>query len=171
MQVPQLSCNKGWDTSSWVTGSTAGSRCTSSRYNSPFDCPALCAWSDARLGSDARDEQCAALPPPTLPTGATGNATCLLHPPCSSGGGGDAAAQDGPCYCCDLQLDPAALANGSGSSRSVGSVPAGQLWDFFLAQLAFLVWVLVLNRAQVGVGHGGGWGMRLPFYGHYKAAA
>ncbi|PRW39140.1 kinase domain [Chlorella sorokiniana] len=151
--APQLSCSKGWDTSSWVTGSTAGSRCTSSRYNSPFDCPALCAWSDSRLGSDARNEQCAALLPPTLPTGASGNATCLLHPPCSPGGGGDAAAQDGPCYCCDLQLDPAALADGSGSSRSVGSVPAGQLWDFFLAQLAFLVWVLVLTRAQLHAVH------------------
>ena len=154
-QAPQLTCNKGWDTSSWVTGSTAGSRCSSSRYNSPFDCPALCSWSEERLdGSGDDGGQCAGLPPPTLPPGATGNASCLLYPPCSPGGGGEAAAPDGPCYCCDLQLDPAALADvdGSSGSGSTGVVPAGQLWTFFLAQLAFVVWVLFLTRAQARLG-------------------
>lgn len=147
VQVQQRSCSKGWDTSSWVTGATAGSRCTSSRYNSPYDCPALCTWDSALLQNSG---QCAGLPPPKLPRSASGaNATCLLHPPCSPAGGGEAGALDGPCYCCDLALDPSALA-GSSTSSSAGTVPAGQLWVFFLGQLAFLVWVLFLTRSQVG---------------------
>ena len=143
LQAPLLNCSKGWDTSSWVTASTAGSRCSSSRYSSSYDCPAVCTWDSARLASG----QCSGLPPPSLPAGAGsgGNATCLLHPPCSGGASGNLTAADGPCYCCDLQL---AAASG-GASGSAGPVPAAQLWVLWLGQLAFLVWVLVLTRAQV----------------------
>jgi hypothetical protein len=148
-----LSCNKGWDTSSWVTGTSAGSRCSSSRYSSSYDCPAACSWSDVRLSGSP---QCRGLSPPALPPDAPANATCLLHPPCSSAsGGGEPAAPDGPCYCCDLQLDTSGAAVGAGSGSF--TVPTGQLWVLFLGQVAFLVWVLFLTRSQVGqVGGRGG---------------
>lgn len=125
-----------------MTGTTAGSRCSSSTYSSSFDCPAACVWSAERLRTKP---ECAGLPRPTLPPGASAaNATCLLHPPCSSGSSsGDPAAADGPCFCCDLQLDS------SFQSTAAGTVPAAQLWVLFLGQLLFLSWVLFLTRAQV----------------------
>ena len=124
-QAPLQMCSKGWDTSSWVTGTTAGSRCSSSTYSSSFDCPAVCTWTSATLASNP---QCAGLPPPILPPDAhNANATCLLHPPCSSATS-DPAAPDGPCYCCALQLDSSAAGS---ASASAGTVPAAQLWVLF----------------------------------------
>ena len=143
-QAPLQMCSKGWDTSSWVTGTTAGSRCSSSTYSSSFDCPAVCTWTSATLASNP---QCAGLPPPILPPDAhNANATCLLHPPCSSATS-DPAAPDGPCYCCALQLDSSAAGS---ASASAGTVPAAQLWVLFLGQLLFLGWVLFLTHSQVG---------------------
>lgn len=152
MQAPPQGCSKGWDTSSWVTGSTAGSRCTSARYNSPYDCPSVCGWSDARLTASSGSEQCAGVDSPVPPPGAAGTSTmCLLHPPCAPGGsGGSPTSPDGPCYCCNLALDASVLSAASGGSKGVGEVPTGQLWVFFLGQLGFLIWVLLLTRSQVG---------------------
>ncbi|KAL4440168.1 hypothetical protein ABPG75_003169 [Micractinium tetrahymenae] len=149
---PLLQCQKGWDTSSWVTGSTAGSRCSSSRYSSSFDCPSLCAWNSSRLSRKAGG-QCAGLPPPALPAGgaaAGGNASCLLHPPCSALSSSDPAAPDGPCYCCDLQLDPVLVPS---PAAGAGAVPAAQLWVLLLGQAAFLLWVLLLTRSQLKAVH------------------
>lgn len=118
LQEPLVQCQKGWGTSSWVTGSTAGSRCSSSRYSSSFDCPSRCTWNSSRL-ADGTGGQCAGLPPPPAPAGAPRgrNATCLLHPPCSAASSADPAAPDGPCYCCELEVGP-----------SPAAVAAG--WDF-----------------------------------------
>ena len=142
-QAPPLSCHKGWDTSSWVTGSTAGSRCASPSYSSSFDCPSSCTWTPQQLSG-----QCAGLALPEVPVNRGPAAACLLHPPCSAAAAGNLTAPDGPCFCCDLQLDGGAAATAAAAAG--GTVPPAQLWVLFLGQLAFLLWVLLLTRAQVG---------------------
>lgn len=126
-----------------MTGSTAGSRCASPSYSSSFDCPSSCTWTPQQLSG-----QCAGLALPEVPVNRGPAAACLLHPPCSAAAAGNLTAPDGPCFCCDLQLDGGAAATAAAAAG--GTVPPAQLWVLFLGQLAFLLWVLLLTRAQVG---------------------
>lgn len=64
----------------------------------------------------------------------------MLHLPCNAGVS-DPAAPHGPCHCCDLQLDAAAV----GANPQV---PAGQVWVFLIGDLLFLCWLLFLAKAQ-----------------------
>eukprot|EP00887_Chlorella_sp_A99_P002393 scaffold10.g2393.t1 len=88
-------CAKGYPTSSWITDTTIGGHCHGIEFSSRYDCAASCVWNSSRLAADAR-------------------------PQASS-----PAAPDGPCYCCDLQLDAAA-------AEAAPRVAAGQLWMLVL---------------------------------------
>ena len=140
---PGPSCAKQWWVSSWLTGTTPGGLCTSSRFSSSYDCPATCGWRPERLNTLP---QCAGVPLPVLPAGVPQSATnssCLLHLPCNRLSTNPTAA-DGPCYCCELEL--------KGATTASSSVPPGQLWVLLVGQLAFLIWVLFHTRTQARPG-------------------
>jgi hypothetical protein len=145
------SCPKGWDLTSWLTSTTIGGHCNGGSYTSKYDCAAQCVWSPDRL----KNSQCKGVEPPGLEM-ASATATnssyhsrlsgqCAQHLPCVKGRG-DPFAPDGPCLCCHMQQDSAAIATNPG-------VSAGQLWTFFLCQLVFLIWMLFLVHTQVKTVH------------------
>jgi hypothetical protein len=156
------SCPKGWDLTSWLTSTTIGGHCNGGSYTSKYDCAAQCVWSPERL----KNSQCKGVKPPgiamansttTSPTKNSNSSTsntpyktrlsgqCAQHLPCVKGRV-DPSAPDGPCLCCQMQQDPAAIATNP-------RVSAGQLWTFFLCQLVFLIWMLFLVHTQVKTVH------------------
>ena len=155
-----VSCGKGWETSDWLTPTLPGGRCSSASFSSRYDCPARCVVSPDRL----RQPQCAAAAAQqqqqqqALPKGAASGqqqphangsaaaatARCAAHWPCNPRRAGNASAPDGPCLCCDLRLDLAAVA----ANPPVG---ARQLWVLFVGQLVFLAWTLALTHLQLRV--------------------
>lgn len=156
------SCPKGWDLTSWLTATTIGGHCNGGSYTSKYDCAAQCVWSPERL----KNSQCKGVKPPdiamassstTSPTNNSSSSTsytpyktrlsgqCAQHLPCVKGRL-DPLAPDGPCLCCQMQQDPAAISTNP-------RVSAGQLWTFFLCQLVFLIWMLFLVHTQVKTVH------------------
>ena len=132
--INSTACPRGYPTSSWLTDTTVGSHCWGTRFSSRYDCAATCFWDPSRLST----AQCTGLP--LLPSvasnasaGGGASAACLLHLPCSPRAEDSPTAPDGPCYCCDLQLDAAAAA-------AEPQVPAGQLWTLIVGQALFCAW-------------------------------
>lgn len=135
-------CAKGWGSTSWLTQMTIGGHCSGTTYSSRFDCSAKCVWDPAAL----RAPRCRGQPPPgSRPANATAAAAaggaCAQHLPCATARL-DPAAADGPCYCCDLRLDEAAMAANP-------RVPAAQLWVLLVGQLLFMGWMLYLMHTQL----------------------
>ena len=152
-------CQKGWETSSWITQSTIGGHCSGSTYTSTYDCAALCVWDPGTL----KKPQCRGVPFPgkiingTAAAMATGNQAlvnstsgsyasrltgrCAQHLPCMKARL-DPYAPDGPCYCCTMDLDKDATENNP-------RVSSGQLWTFFVSQLVFMSWILMLMHTQM----------------------
>jgi hypothetical protein len=150
------SCTKGWDSTSWLTATTIGGHCDDGPYTSKYDCAAQCIWSPERL----KNSQCRGVKPPGIEMANSNSSTtstssttyntrlsgqCAQHLPCVKGRV-DPLAPDGPCLCCHMQQDSAAIASNP-------RVSAGQLWTFFLCQLLFLIWMLFLVHTQVKTVH------------------
>ncbi len=131
-----VACAKGWQPTSWITAASVGSHCAGARFASKYDCAARCAWSPARLSAPACAAAAAAYAPAP--------AACARHLPCAAGspGAADPAAPDGPCFCCELALDAAAV-------EANPRVSSGQLWALFAGQLVFSLWALHLVAAQL----------------------
>lgn len=133
---------------------TIGGHCNAGPYMSRYDCAAQCIWQPSQLSQP----QCTGVPLPGSPGAppynvsnanegyATRlNGTCAQHLPCVKNQI-DPYAPDGPCLCCQMQMDPTAAADNP-------RVSAGQLWVFFLAQLIFMAWMLYLMHAQLKAVH------------------
>lgn len=125
---------------------TIGGHCYGA-YTSRYDCASLCMWDPDQL----KLPQCNNIPYPGTAPAITGNTTelyagdltgiCARHMPCVKNRL-DPLAPDGPCYCCQMQLDPTTVVHNP-------RVSSGQLWIFFVGQLVFMAWILYLIHAQM----------------------
>ncbi|KAK9808616.1 hypothetical protein WJX72_000561 [[Myrmecia] bisecta] len=134
-QIQAGYCPKTWDVANGIMQTTIGSFCADPHYSSKYTCAASCYWESSKLDQ----VQCAGLPN-RLSYVLGYDFACLAHRPCVPGLQNVTRA-DGPCYCCDLVLNVGEVVQ--------HQVHKAQLWVLFVAQLAFLLWMLLLNKVQV----------------------
>ena len=124
-------CSKAWRSTDFVIDISAGAFCASTRSSSTLACPAMCAFDSSRLGTPqcravraasgaallqewhshnchptfASGTMCSQCLSRLAGTSCLAGSTCATHLPCSRRKGIRPQDPDGPCLCCDLQMD------------------------------------------------------------------
>jgi hypothetical protein len=149
---PADRCNKGyWNTgySTWIIKTSVGGHCDYGPYTSVYGCSNKCVWDPLVL----QTAQCASLAGASYLQTYGSEKVCDLHLPCVPSSS-DVTAPDGPCLCCELELEAQPAVKNSTDimlENNQERIDAGRFWMLFLAQLVFMGWLLALVHFQVKI--------------------